>query len=487
MDAAAIRTALQRIGFTIPASQAITIDQGIDSLDEIRYLKDSEVENLCKVIRRPGGTINNPAGEGNIPNPGESVSLRAENNLKLMAYYLRHRARVSRQTQPADITLENIRSVKELRESEENYEQPEDLPKVNDRDWPKTMEAIQEYLRTRLGEHNIPLAYVIRKEDEIPDDPDPSTNYPTVQDEMIRRAPHGKWTGDDWTPDPIYLINREKVWDIVAQITREHSSWTYVKPSQRARDGRAAFFDLYQHFLGPNNVDNMAAKAESILQTTTFKSDSRRWTFEKYVNLHKQQHSILEGLTEHGYAGIDARSKVRHLIEGIKTDKYDSVKTRILSDEALRNDFDSCVTLYTDFMKQTEAKASAPTRTIAKVNAKRKGAPTTDEVEDRYYSKEEYMSLTAEQKSKLALKRMKRGHRPGETSSTVPGKSKGEALRKSLHTTTRAVNALAKKVNSLATDETTGDDAPTKSNATVGGNRKNNALTRQKTCQSDSE
>ena len=67
------------------------------------------------------------------------------------------------------------------------------------------------------------------------------------------------------------------------------------------------------------------------------------------------QHSILEGLKGHGHAGIDDGSKVCHLIAGIKTSALDSVKTRIMSDAALRTDFEACVNLYKDFIKQSSA------------------------------------------------------------------------------------------------------------------------------------
>lgn len=87
-----------------------------------------------------------------------------------------------------------------------------------------------------------------------------------------------------------------------------------------------AYNGLYQHYLGPNNVDNMATMAEDKLKTTVYNGEQRRWDFEKYVNVHKQQHSIVEGLVEHGYTGIDPRSKVRYLLDGIKTEKFDAVK-----------------------------------------------------------------------------------------------------------------------------------------------------------------
>ena len=116
MEPAAIQTALVRIGFVDAASQAIVEDQGIDSLAEIRILSDEEIANLGKLLRRPGGTIPGvPAKAGcavpAVPNPGIQVNARAETNLKLLAFYLRHKVRTSRVVTPADVTLDNIRGV----------------------------------------------------------------------------------------------------------------------------------------------------------------------------------------------------------------------------------------------------------------------------------------------------------------------------------------------------------------------------------------
>ncbi|KAI2507210.1 hypothetical protein MHU86_7167 [Fragilaria crotonensis] len=492
MQNAVMRATMTRIGFTEAAAQALVEEQGIDSLDEVRLMTDEEIESLCKVLRRPGGMVPG-AGQGaaQVENPGVQVNQRAEGHLKLLAFYLRHQARVSRVVQAPEITLEAIRTVRELREFESTYRPPTgDLPSINAKDWPKTMESIEEYLRSYLGERKIPLAYVVRKDDNIPAGLDPMTNYPTKQDEMIARAPHFT-LGDDGTrvPDPVYLVNREKVWDIISKITRDHSSWTYVKPAQRTRDGRMAFNNLYQHFLGPNNVDNMAAQAEDKLKSTVYNGEQRRWDFERYVNVHKQQHSIMEGLVEHGYTGIDPRSKVRYLLDGIKTDKFDAVKTRIMSDERLRVDFDSCVTLYQDYIRQTSKGKTNATVNISELKTggnKRKH----DAVEDRYYTKDEYNALTPEQKKELASKRLKRGHKPGAKDSKVKG-SKGkdgnktdknkELIRKAV---TRQVSQLAKQlgkavVNDEATaasdDSDSSDDEKSKA-----GNRSNPALSRQK-------
>ncbi|KAI2513196.1 hypothetical protein MHU86_1234 [Fragilaria crotonensis] len=491
MQNAVMRATMTRIGFTEAAAQAIVEDQGIDSLDEIKLLTDEEIESLCRVLRKPGGMIPGVgAGAAQVQNPGVQVNQRAEGHLKLLAFYLRHQARVSREVNAPDITLESIRSVRELREFESTYKTPTDnVPAINAKDWPKTMESIEEYLRSYLGERKIPLAYVVRKHVAIPEGADPPTNYPTIQDEMIARAPHYMTLANGTqVPDPIYLVNREKVWDIISRITRDHSSWTYVKPAQRTRDGRMAFNGLYQHFLGPNNVDNMATQAEDKLKNTVYNGEQRRWDFERYVNVHKQQHSIMEGLVEHGYTGIDPRSKVRFLLDGIKTDKFDAVKTRIMSDERLRSDFDLCVTLYQDYIRQTSKSKTNATVNISemKSGSKRK----IDSIEDRYYTKEEYHSLTPEQKKDLASKRLKRGHKPGlrivRLRCQAPGQANRERGdqepqgRQSSGLPARQTNGKAAVADDDTAHSTHSDSSVEEKKRPTGSNRTNPSLTRQK-------
>ncbi|KAI2493825.1 hypothetical protein MHU86_20706 [Fragilaria crotonensis] len=453
MNNAVMRAAMVRIGFTEMAAQALVDEQGMDSLEEIKLLTDDEIESLCKVIRRPGGMIPAPpggaaGGAANIPNPGVPVNQRAEGHLKLLAFYLRHQARISRTVTVAQVTLEAIRTVRELREFESTYKNPDDLPTINAKDWPKTMEAIDEYLRSVLGERKIPLAYVVRKNDSIPDDDD-DVIYPTIQDEMIARAPHYTLAANNAKiPDAIYLVNRGKVWDIISKITREHPCWTYVKPAQKTRDGRMAYNGLYLHYLGPNNVDNMATMAEQKLKDTVYNGEQRRWDFEKYVNVHKQQHSVMEGLVEHGYTGIDLRSK--------------------------------------DYIRQTSKKTTNATVNISELKT---GKRKADAIEDRYYTREEYAKLTPEQKKELASKRTKRGHKPGAKDSKIKGGNKPKDVIKNLRAVNRQVSQLAKQMSKTTVEEesTVGSDQSystqperaTKKSKT-GTNRTNTALTRQK-------
>jgi hypothetical protein len=101
------------MGFSVAAAQSMVDEQALTLLDNIKVLTNqSRVESLCKVIRCPGGRKANVApGDPGAANLGIQVSLKAEFNLMLTAYWLCHQDRVSRIPNPADVTLASVRSL----------------------------------------------------------------------------------------------------------------------------------------------------------------------------------------------------------------------------------------------------------------------------------------------------------------------------------------------------------------------------------------
>ena len=150
------------------------------------------------------------------------------------------------------------------------------------------------------------------------------------------------------------------------------------------------------------------------MNTTTYKGEGHRWDFEQYVTIHQEQHTILEGLVSHGYAGIDERSKTRYLMNGIKTNMLDSVKTQILSNSDLQNDFARCFVLFKAYLAQTKANKN-PELNVSAMNFQREGTecdPKKCKVEDRNYTTKEYCSLTLDQKKELKDLHDACGHNP---------------------------------------------------------------------------
>jgi hypothetical protein len=96
---------------------------------------------------------------------------------------------------------------------------------------------------------------VIRQQFEVkPHDSDPSDNYDTVDLEMNARDPHTVRTFQD---------DNRKVWDILSNMCAKHPCWVYIKPAQRGKNGRLAYELIFHHYLGPNNVGNMANDVET--------------------------------------------------------------------------------------------------------------------------------------------------------------------------------------------------------------------------------
>ena len=130
------------------------------------------------------------------------------------------------------------------------------------------------------------------------------------------------------------------------------------------------------------------------------------------MTVHQEEHTILEGLVSHGYAGIDKRSKMRYILNGIKTNVLDSVKTQILSNLDLRNDYARCIVLFKDYLAQTKADKN-PELNISVVNSQQEGTerdPEKHKVEDQYYTMKEYHNLTPDQKKELKDLHDARGH-----------------------------------------------------------------------------
>ena len=94
---------------------------------------------------------------------------------------------------------------------------------------------------------------------------------------------------------------------------------------------------------------------------------------------------------------MDVRAKVTRLLHCIQTETLDAVKTNILESENLRKDFEKCVILYKDFIKQYGS-SWTENRRIAEINSNGGGGET---IEDRYYTKDEYKKLSNNAKGKL--------------------------------------------------------------------------------------
>jgi hypothetical protein len=112
----AIKTMLERLGFSDSAAAYFTGASGIDSLDEIIYLDGiDDIDSTIKGITNRGGTVMTGTGNSRVTsrNNGIPVSIRAVANFKLLVYYLKHMERVQREPVPSAINLVLVRSYRD--------------------------------------------------------------------------------------------------------------------------------------------------------------------------------------------------------------------------------------------------------------------------------------------------------------------------------------------------------------------------------------
>jgi hypothetical protein len=175
---------LERLGFSDAAAAYLTGASGMDSLDEIRYLDGfDDVDTTIKGVTNPVGTV--PTGTGNnrvtSRNNGIPVSIKAVASLKLCVYYLKHMERVQREPVPSAINLVLVHSHRDQQRHEVGFKKTAEEPEISEKDWPRTLEKIREYLASQYGVTGATLDYVVRAEIAVkPEEEDPPENYDTV-------------------------------------------------------------------------------------------------------------------------------------------------------------------------------------------------------------------------------------------------------------------------------------------------------------------
>jgi hypothetical protein len=325
---AAQRAALQCVGFAAAVVNNITDVENIDPLEELKLNSSDDVETLCQTIRSPGGLVNNPnAGMAGQPqqirNPaGRRVSACAEKNLKLTTYFLHHQDHISRTVQAGDITLLTIRPMTGLTDREKAHTNPDELQKYEDQRKMVAffLEIFQNYLTEYHGKMHVPLTYLICN----PAIPAPAainilTNYQSIEEEMITRAPHA---------GPPFISDNRKLWEL------DTDAYKYIKLSACARARRGAWTSLTNHLLGKASLDNLTARVERAMMFYTGKKRCFDLT-RKYCGVHKDAHNNTKKAHEQmdgAYPMMDEMSKVCHLLDGIHTKTLDAAKAAIFTD-----------------------------------------------------------------------------------------------------------------------------------------------------------
>ena len=480
--APAMKQMFERLDYTPEAATALVDEQGISDVEDIADLSSEQVDKLISVVRKPGG------GQD-----GHVVSFTAQTLFHSLVYYVQHRRRTSRPIDVGVIDKTTVRALRFQQDMEKNW--PSDTTtvddvKVNFKNMPKTMELVMDVIRKKRGVTGARLDYVLRKELRPKTSAsDPSTNYATIDEEVVARhpivtsgAPADDSVAEAQGPfDQHFVVDSQAVYDILFSIFGNTEAWTYSKDFRKGKWGRKLWMKLQSHYLGANMIDHMAAGMEATLRALTYRKATKNFNWNKFCAAHVEQHNIAKGLIEYGYPGLAEQAKFRYLLDGVLHEGCQTVKTTILASPELRSDFDACVNLFSDFLRNEEATHVTSNRNISTVttgggkggNGGRGGDDTRKptraqidactHIQDKYYSKKEYAKFTAAEKARhYELRSARLGNKS-------PNKKRNADLA-----------ALDSRVAALELNGKGGNLEEDDSEEDQTGNRKNKALTRQK-------
>ena len=283
----------------------------------------------------------------------------------------------------------------------------------------KWTEAFQDFLNRKIGNQNIPLAYIIR------DEPNPPAVAPPLAPGQQHSIEHGSVEAEliAWASHTHALFQNDNsdLYFLLEEATRSTPYAVSIKPFQRNRDGEGAWKALTSQYAGKDKWEAEIKKQEQLLHTRIWKGQSN-FSLEHFISQHRNAYVSMSACAKHiQYQLPNEHSRVGFLIDAIQCADAGlqaamaSVKTDN-GPNGLRNNFERAVSHLLPYdpvakkgatcIKQGSALISlaevhdGPNMTIAANDSKPSIGKTG--VHLRYHKPHKYKKLTHEQCHELS-------------------------------------------------------------------------------------
>ena len=389
------------------------IDGGLDSYSTFTDFEEKDVNSFCSTLRRPGGTVQVQGAE--VADRGVAITSICEMRLKIAVYAAKYYALVGRPINDQSMAWDRIKNFKTLQTIVKNHKDPSDVPEISKKiNIMKAIELIEEYLRGVLGVHDVPLAYIIRPDDNTPAiNVNPQrpglpygTQYSGYFDEMISCTEH---TTAGFAEDSARVLN------ILVNVLKGTSFEVSIAPFKRNRDGRGAFASLTQHNLGTNRWEHFLEQADKVISTQVWNGRSHRYPLKLHVAKHREAHNNMIRASQ--FIPFDVpneTTRVRRFLASLQSSdpRVIAAKTTILADDAKKGDFEEMANFLLIAAPPLKPQNTGGEKhRISAVDSFNK-TPHKGKtgVEFRFHSKDEYNKLSTEQKSELYEWRTENGN-----------------------------------------------------------------------------
>ena len=311
----------------IPNATRIQLQvEGIDAVSDLSEFDSEDLKQIADNLRRPSGRVpvdpNNPNGP-TIPTPPFEFGAKSLNRLKSASDIVRYYETIDRPLTHTNMHWSTIKIFNEhwkslkSRKADDRPETPKitrGLPVV------KWTEAFEDFLNRIIGGRYIPLAYVIRRDVDVPTAPTLQTvatqlqpfceEHGSVEHELIARASH---------THPLYRDDNAEVYYEIEESTRGTGYAASIKPFQRRKDGRGAYYAMLNQYAGEDKWRALVKEAEDLLHNRRWKGQQTNYSLEKFIGQHRAAFVNLSQCETHiAYQLPNEISRVNYLLSGIE-------------------------------------------------------------------------------------------------------------------------------------------------------------------------
>ncbi len=167
--------------------------------------------------------------------------------------------------------------------------------------------------------------------------------------------------------EPSFLANMVTVYNVLHACWGKSSWWSHVKKFSKTKNGRQVYRTLHTLLLGGQQVVLNGNAIVTKLQFFRYEGDYKNFNFDKYVNLHIEQHNQHADLQEYRVAPLAENLKTLWFQEGIRDPSLNAVKASINANCANFTDFDSVEDAYVEFKCTDNPTDDPKTQQVASV------------------------------------------------------------------------------------------------------------------------
>jgi hypothetical protein len=394
--------------------------EGITTPDDLLDFNEDDLKTVMSNLRRPAGTIPDPAdATAVIPRPSYEFGAKSFKRLKIAALAVSYYDSIGRPCTPDNMHFNHVlKDFSEQWESlvEKKDETVPDVPTIT-RALPivRWTECFDDFLHQVIGHRMVPLAYLIRSNEEVENPAPPlahrrsySETHGSVEAELIARVSH---THNRFRDD------NAKLFAYLEVATRSTQYAASIRPFARRKNGRGAYLALVTQYAGKDKWQEEIKKQENFIHNRLWKGNSN-FSLESFITQHRSAHVSLQRCAEHVPHQLpNERTRVIHLIDAIQTSDapLQAALARIKSDDGvdgMMNHFENASAYLLQFdpvaKKRKQGAGHGRQQQISGVNQdhndggfEMKPNKGNTGVELRYYSFDEYNTLSNPQRREL--------------------------------------------------------------------------------------